>query len=164
MGQNLLSAVGAGSEAVGETSPVSMPPSLIQKIEELENLVNGLFASWLGGGALVPSRRSHRIVSQQVFAVTPVDDRSLQRLEESCRVQAWDISAEGISFTHRSTLPFRTVAATFSLGDGELHTILTRLKWCRFTRQRYYRSGGQFLRTVRPDWEASLDLTQLADG
>lgn len=68
---------------------------------------------------------------------------------ESKLVQGRDISLGGISFTHADPLPCRLVAVTFIQSEDKLDSVVTKLTWCRFMRDGLYRSGGQFLRTVR---------------
>lgn len=137
---------------------------LIRRICDLDGVVEGLLAEWIGGRALLHGRRSHRVISRRFFSLTPVCEQTLQPAGATCRVQAYDLSPDGVSFTHRGTLPYRFVAATFQPAAGDPQTVLTRLKWCRFTRKQEYRSGGQFVRIIRPDWETEFTLDLLPAG
>jgi hypothetical protein len=138
--------------------------SLVERLQDLEGLINHLFASWLGAVPLIPSRRSHRLPNRQPVAVTPLDEASLEPNGVTQRVFAWDVSTGGLSFLHRDTLVCRTIAVTFQFEPGEFQSVLTRLKWCRFTRSGQYRSGGQFLRTIVSPHEAEVDFARLPTG
>ena len=59
-----------------------------------------------------------------------------------------DISKGGISFAHEQPLTCRKIAVTLQLDDGGCESIVTELKWCRFTRDGVYHSGGQFQRMI----------------
>lgn len=134
------------------------------RLQSLASIVDGLMAEWIGSKALIAARKSHRVPTRQFFGITPLCDETFEPLAESCRVQAYDLGTDGLSFIHQNTLPFRMVAATFQLADGELESVVTRLKWCRFTREGHYRSGGQFVRTIHLGWEESLMVEDLTMG
>ena len=138
--------------------------TLVERLQDLEKLIDALFASWLGALPLVPSRRSHRLPHRQSLAVTPLDDATLEPTGLTQRVTAWDVSTGGLSFLHQHTLLCRTIAVTFQFEPGEVQSVLTRLKWCRFTRSGHYRSGGQFLRTIAPPPDAERDFDLLPPG
>ena len=152
--------------AAGQRHAPQMPADgqLIRRISDLERLVDGLMVEWVGNRAPLYGRRSHRVPTRQFFDVTPLCDCGVESVGDSYRVQAFDLSTDGLSFVHSEMLPFRFVAATFELADSTLQTVVTRLKWCRFTRKKQYRSGGQFLRVLEPDWEGPTPANGLSTG
>lgn len=137
--------------------------SLVERWQDLEGLVETLFVSWLGSPPLM-SRRSHRVPHHQPLALTPLDDATLEPNGVTQRVAAWDLSSGGLSFLHQNTLVCRIIAITFGFPSGDFRSVLTRLKWCRFTRNGRYRSGGQFLRTIAPPRDAEVDFDLLPAG
>jgi hypothetical protein len=153
-----------GACAVETSVAARCGESLVERLQDLDGLIETLFASWLGSLPLVPSRRSHRLSNRQLLALTPLDDASLAPNGVTQRVAAWDVSAGGLSFLHRETIVCRTIAVTFQFAPEEFRSVLTRLKWCRFTRNGQYRSGGQFLRTMIPPRDAEIDFNLLPPG
>ncbi|MFQ5733070.1 MAG: hypothetical protein ACE5KM_14105, partial [Planctomycetaceae bacterium] len=150
MSNRLLAACGATDP--GPDTPIpfhrDVDRTVVRRIHDLKSTVDGLMGEWIGARGLLYDRKSYRVVARQFFGLTPLCDDTWKPIAESYRVQAFDLSTDGVSFMHQKTLPYRLVAATFQLADGGLATVMTRLKWCRFTRTRSYRSGGHFLRTI----------------
>lgn len=142
-GRNVIAPLPADS-----STPNQDVSRALQRIHQVEHLVESLMASWLDTGEFVHGRKSHRVRNHARFVVTPLDDEGLRLIGESRTATAWDISATGISFTHDHPLSCRYVATTFQRPDGLLETMSTRLKWCRFTRDQRYRSGGKFLKIL----------------
>ncbi|GAB4159357.1 MAG: hypothetical protein Tsb009_36660 [Planctomycetaceae bacterium] len=129
----------------------------------METLAETLMASWLDGAVLLDHRRSHRVNHRVVFAITPFSECGTFPSGDSQLAKAWDISRTGISFTHQEPISCRMAVATFARPDGSVESILTRLKWCRFTKRGEYRSGGAFAKVLSMDFIPDLDLTLLTN-
>lgn len=108
--------------------------------------LNGLWSpqgsSWHASGVALNSQRAHRIPYDDLLWVTPLD--SCDASEPIC-VHARDISLTGLSFLHPDPLPSRRIAVSFCCDDEPGVTVEVELRWCRFTRDRHYLSGGRFL-------------------
>ena len=113
----------------------------------LEGLVQDLEASWQRGGPGWERRQQHRYQFEQSVRLMPLDELSEKPAGTELIVQTRDISASGIGFMHRLPLPYKKVALKLVLpGDTEI-VVVTRLLWCRFTREGHYETGGQFVRS-----------------
>ena len=66
---------------------------------------------------------------------------------ESLVVVGKHLSERGLGFYHPKPLPYRRVIASLE-SNGLWLGFLIDLKWCRFTRQGWYESGGRFLEVV----------------
>lgn len=133
-------------------------------LQDLNLMIEGLSASWIGENRPTPARKLHRRDFLDDFAVTPLDDAELRPDGPMRLVQGRDVCRDGVSFQHRAPLTCRFAALTFRLSDERTESVVARLKWCRFTRSRTYRSGAQFLRLQSFGWERSLNLARLPLG
>lgn len=138
--------------------------SPVHELREMERLIDRLAARWLGNTSPLRPRRSRRKGSHQNFALTPLSDGDLHPIGEMRRVQARDVSRDGISFQHRAPLACRFAALTFPLSADHLQTVIARLKWCRFTRGGTYHSGGRLLQRRQFGWEGTINLEGLPLG
>jgi len=64
------------------------------------------------------------------------------------------LSEQGLGFYHPKPLPYRRVIASLE-NNGSWTGFLIDLKWCRFTRQGWYESGGRILESVASPMEQS---------
>ena len=121
-------------------------PRILQAIREIESLVDGASASWHTSAQVMQSRGLHRFAYCKPLWITPVDELAEQPSCDAIVVDGRDLSPGGVSFVHVAPLPYRIVVVTFQSADGRRASVLTRLNWCRFTRDGRYQSGGRFLR------------------
>jgi hypothetical protein len=135
--------------------------SILPRTREIDSLVRSVMATWNGPGALLQKRRWHRILFRKPIVLTPLDEHSGESDGEPMVAHGHDISLGGISFTHASPLPFRLMAVTLVRADGQPESVVTRLTWCRFTRDGFYRSGGQFLRKIEIRFEQGAEWDAL---
>ena len=163
MAVDLLEFPDVKHDAAGRTVD-SLGLEIQRQILTIQNLVDTVFLSWMGTRPLIPTRRAHRVPSRQELALTKLDDRSLEPVGETTRVYAWDLSSRGLSFVHQSPLACRNVTITIPLPEGGMQSVQTRLTWCRFTRNRHYRSGGQFVRAISTPADAQGDFDSLREG
>lgn len=123
--------------------------SALCRLDEISRLVETLVAAWYESPLVQQQRGEHRIPYNHPLALTPLDDKTEEFIGQTTIVAARNLSVEGVSFSHQQPLPFRKIALTFALPDGEVESMVTRLRWCRFTRDGLYQSGGTFLRTIQ---------------
>jgi len=105
----------------------------------------------------IVSRGSHRISFPERMCVT-----GLNADQTTCSppllVRGRDISIDGVSFTHRRSMPHRHVQMLLPLASG-IESVIVRLTWCRYASRGEYVSGGYFVRqaSVPPsapeDWD-----------
>ena len=119
-------------------------------IISLEGLIQDFEASWQRGGPGWERRQKHRYAFEQSVQLVPLDEQSEQPVGSALVVKTQDISASGIGFQHRVPLPYKKVALTLVPPGGTEITVVTRLLWCRFTREGHYETGGQFVRCSDP--------------
>jgi hypothetical protein len=122
---------------------------LLAGINELERLLNRAGASWHSSPQLIEHRAGHRVRYTRPVLITPLDSEAQEPVAAPFLVTARDLSPGGLSFLHRDPLACRLVAVRFPAIDAFTDAVLTRLNWCRFTREGLYQSGGTFLRAVR---------------
>jgi hypothetical protein len=126
--------------------------TILRSIAELEPLFVGTVASWHSSFSSLHSRRWHRVAYDKPLLITPVDDHTDRPSERALLVRGRDLSLSGVSFTHPRPLASRKVIVRFEAENPATSSaILAILRWCRFRRDGFYQSGGQFLRSVRPD-------------
>lgn len=135
----------------GDTSTTSEATSSRRRwsagaVIPLDGLVNDAEVSWQRGGPGGERRQQHRYDFNQTICLLPLDEQTEKPIGEALYVEACDISASGIGFSHEIPLPFKKVSITLMLPGGNMITAITRLLWCRFTREGRYQSGGQFVR------------------
>lgn len=126
----------------------SIETAVLRRLGEIGGMVDALMASWHSSRQVLHARRWHRFQYHKPVVVTPLDDRTEEPAGPELLAMGRDISKGGISFAHDKPLSSRKVAVSFELDDGSYASIVTELKWCRFTRDANYQSGGQFLHTA----------------
>jgi hypothetical protein len=144
-------------EAAGRSSELSA----MRTFREIERLVAELAASWHASNQVLQRRRWHRVQFSKPLLITPLDADE-NSVDVGFVVTSRDLSVGGVSFMHERPLIYQKVAVTFPMDDCVSESVVTRLTWCRFTRQGSYLSGGQFIRgiTLPPraaeTWERTL--------
>jgi len=131
---------------------------VLDRIQQVTSYVETLIASWNGPTTVVERRRWHRIPYRRSILITPLDDETLEPTGPSQMLPGRDISLGGVSFEHREPMASRKVACTFDPGSGSRESVVVRLTWCRFTKDGWYQSGGQFVQSI------ALDLDQPSSG
>lgn len=95
----------------------------------------------------IERRSSRRYAYPHLIVVTPLDGH-LQPASSSLVSCGKEISLSGIGFYMPQPFPFSKAVITFPC-DSLFHSsisILTELRWCRFTRLGWYENGGRFVR------------------
>jgi len=108
----------------------------------------GLLSTLYPRRQLVERRREHRYPYPCLLPLTPVAADGITPAGESVVVVGKHLSERGLSFYHTSPIPHRRVIASLETTHGTWVGFLVDLTWCRFTRHRWYESGGKFLQTV----------------
>jgi hypothetical protein len=134
--------------------------SALSRLDEISRLIGSIAAEW-GDSVMVHRRQDHRATFTNPLVLTPFDAGLAAPSGEPKLVVGRNVSLQGISFSHELPLPFRDVVLTFALPDGGVESMLTRLKWCRFTRDGQYHSGGRLLHTVASPVGRDIDWNLL---
>jgi|GEM_PF-723398 hypothetical protein len=138
----------------------SVTLSALSRLDEVSRLIDSISAEW-GESIMVHRRSDHRAAFTASVVLTPFDAGLATPNGEPKLVTGRNVSLQGISFVHELPLPFRDVVLTFALPDGGVEAILTRLKWCRFTRDGQYHSGGRLLHSVTSPIGRDIDWNLL---
>ena len=134
-----------------EAPPCGWPVPALLGLRELARLRSAVAASWHTFPPLLQQRAHHRVRYAKPVLVTPLDDRTEEPLASPLEASGHDISLTGMSFMHEEPLACRLVAVRFPAGEVSIDAVVTRLNWCRFTRDGLYQSGGVFVRAVPLD-------------
>ncbi len=135
--------------------------SALHRLQEIDCLIEKLVASWHRTDRILLTRRWHRAGFEKPLALTPLDEITEKPIGDPLPASGRNVSVHGISFSHLDPLPFRKIAITFPDENDIQISVVTYLKWCRFTRESVYHSGGHFLRTIElllPQQFEFLDL------
>jgi hypothetical protein len=131
-----------------DDSAAGADEAVLQRLHTMTSYVETLVASWNGPSTFVERRRWHRVPYDRAILITPLDDETNEPVGPSQRVRGRDISLGGVSFDHRETLACRKVACIFEPDSPKSESVIVRLTWCRFTKDGWYQSGGQFVQSI----------------
>lgn len=124
--------------------PVTVPPR--SRLAQLTKTG----ACWVKSGTVLQSRLAMRTAFAEPIVITPWCEKADCPAGHSLLADGRDVSPTGISFWHRESLPFRTVAVSYrgsgrdETSEWSVETLLVRLLWCRFSQNGKYLSGGRF--------------------
>lgn len=125
------------------TIPLAAPTDTLVR-ERVWRLLSNLYPV----APLLNRRMEQRYPFACLAHVTPVEEEGVTAPPPMV-VSTKNISENGVSFFHPSTLPYRRVLLSFERDDESSVTFLVDLSWCRFTRQGWYESGGRLLQVVQ---------------
>lgn len=108
--------------------------------------VYGLLSSFIQQDVPVERRREIRHPFPHLIQLTPVGRDGITPEGESVVVAGKDISEHGLGFFHPKPLPYRRMIVSIETPNEQWVSFLVDLRWCRFTRQGWYESGGRFLK------------------
>ncbi len=97
-------------------------------------------------------RRETRVAFPKLLTLIPVQPHDLVPTAAPVKVIGKEISHTGLGFFHTVPLPYQH--AVLRISEGIDAHLLFRFRWCRFLRDGWYQSGGQFLRLL-PSWSAT---------
>lgn len=129
----------------------------LRRLPELNRLADSIVASWYLEPYALSSRQWHRIPCQRSVGLSFFDPRTQVLSSELTIVECRNLSIEGISFSHDVPIFSREVGITFDLDGPDREFLIVRLAWSRFSQDRVFQSGGQFLYQMNSD--ASLSET-----
>jgi len=99
-------------------------------------------------GQLPERRQNQRHPFPYLVRLNRVASDGQNPTEESIVVVGKHISESGFGFYHFQPLTDRRMIASFETASGQRIAFLLDIRWCRFTQQGWYESGGRFLRAV----------------
>ena len=123
----------------------------LRRIPELSKLAETVVASWCLEPASFSRRKWHRIPFERPIGLAPINRVSKQLEPELQIVEGRNLSLEGISFSQPQPISSREVAITFDMDKPVLEFLVIRLAWSRFSENRIFQSGGNFLYQVEAD-------------
>ncbi|WP_417381986.1 hypothetical protein [Gimesia sp.] len=123
----------------------------LRRIPELSKLIDSVVASWYLEPSSISSREWHRIPCQRPLGLAVFNPQTRQLESDLQIVTGRNISVRGISFTHPTHIYSREVAVTFDLDKPVKEFLIVRLAWSRFSEERVFQSGGQFLYQIKVD-------------
>jgi hypothetical protein len=118
--------------------------------DEVLTQVWGLLSSLYPVNGPMERRRETRYPFPHLIHLTPVGDDGTTPCGDSIVV----VGKRGVGFYHEAPLPYRRMIASLESGGGHWFGFLVDLSWCRFTRQKWYESGGRFLEAVTSPLES----------
>jgi hypothetical protein len=127
----------------------SPPSHLTLKLDAAEPPLKGQVWSLLS--SMYPQserRRTERFPYPKLVYLTPVASDGVTRAGDTVVVAGKHLSERGLGFYHPGPLAHRLVVASLEKAPDEWLHLLLDVSWCRFRRQRWYESGGRFLRSV----------------
>jgi hypothetical protein len=115
--------------------------------DEVRTQVWALLSTLYPKVTVVERRRETRYPFPFLIYLTPVDDDGTP-CGESIVVVGKHVSERGLGFYHAKPIAHRRVVASLERPHNGYYAFLLDLRWCRFTRQGWYESGGRFLESV----------------
>jgi hypothetical protein len=116
--------------------------------DDIRTQVWGLLSTLYPKVAVVERRRETRYPFPFLIHLTPVGEDGMTPCGENIVVVGKHVSEWGLGFYHPRPLPHRIVIASLEGPRQGWYAFLLDLRWCRFTRQGWYESGGRFLEAV----------------
>jgi len=107
----------------------------------------GLMSSLYPKPEILERRQESRYPFPYLIHLTPVADDGITPQGESVVVGGKHLSERGLGFFHPKPLPYRRMIASLEC-NGHWVGFIIDLRWCRFTKQGWYESGGRLLQSV----------------
>ena len=127
-----------------------LPDGNVASDDDIRTQVWGLLTTLYPRAQWTERRRDQRYPFPYLVHLTPVAPDGVTPQGESVVAVGKHLSEQGLGFYHPKPLPYRRMIVSFESGAGSQVAFLVDLTWCRFTRQRWYESGGRFVQTVDP--------------
>jgi hypothetical protein len=121
-------------------------------IDDVRLQVWGLLSNLYPKQEFMERRTETRYPFPYLVHITPVGPDGVTVQGETVVVVGKHLSEQGLGFYHPKPLPYRRVIASLE-SNGRWLGFLLDLKWCRFTRQGWYESGGRILESVTSPME-----------
>jgi hypothetical protein len=123
-------------------------------VDDVRLQVWGLLSTLYPKQEFMERRNETRYPFPYLVHITPVAADGVTPQGDTVVVVGKHLSEQGLGFYHPKPLPFRRVIASLE-NNGRWIGFLLDLKWCRFTRQGWYESGGRILESVSSPLEQS---------
>ena len=120
----------------------------VQAADVVKQLLRNTEAERLG----YDRRKEERFAFPQLVLLTPVNRGDLQTVGAPLGAVGKHLSVGGFGFYHHQPLPYQHLVLTVNDMAANQLGLLLRLKWCRFLRDGWYESGGQFVKLLT-DWQ-----------
>ena len=124
-----------------------LPNDAISLVDDVRLQVWGLLSTLYPKQEFMERRHETRYPFPYLVHITPVAADGVTVQGETVVVVGKHLSEQGLGFYHPKPLPYRRVIASLE-DNGRWLGFLIDLKWCRFTRQGWYESGGRILESV----------------
>ncbi len=121
-------------------------PDLCQE-DDIRRQVMALMSALYTEREISEKRHENRIPFPYLIHLTPVADDGITPQGKSIAVVGKHLSKRGLGFYHPKPLPYRRMIASLEY-NGHWLGFLVDLRWCRFTKQGWYESGGRFLQSI----------------
>jgi hypothetical protein len=122
------------------------------QVDDVRLQVWGLLSTLYPKQEFMERRNETRYPFPYLVHLTPVATNGNTPEGETIVVVGKHLSEQGLGFYHPKPLPYRRVIASLE-SNGCWLAFLVDLKWCRFTRQGWYESGGRILESVSSPME-----------
>ncbi|MCC6126795.1 MAG: hypothetical protein IT426_17670 [Pirellulales bacterium] len=124
-----------------------LPDANTSVVDDVRLQVWGLLSTLYPQKDFLERRNETRYPFPYLVHITPVAADGVTVKGETVVVVGKHLSEQGLGFYHPMPLPFRRAIASLE-NNGRWVGFLIDLKWCRFTRQGWYESGGRILESV----------------
>jgi hypothetical protein len=130
-----------------ETRIDMIPNESASIVDDVRLQVWGLLSNLYPKQEFMERRSETRYPFPYLVHITPVGQDGVPIPSDTVVVVGKHLSEQGLGFYHPKPLPYRRVIASLE-SNGRWMGFLMDLKWCRFTRQGWYESGGRILESV----------------
>ncbi len=96
---------------------------------------------------MLERRQENRYPFPQLIHLTPIAEDGITPEGKSVVVVGRHLSRSGLGFYHPKPLSYRRMIASLECHGHWLGFIID-IRWCRFTQQGWYESGGRFIKAV----------------
>lgn len=124
-----------------------LPDDNTTLVDDVRLQVWGLLSTLYPRQEFMERRAETRYPFPYLVHLTPVAADGTTVEGETVVVVGKHLSEQGLGFYHPKPLAYRRVIASLE-NNGRWIGFLLDLKWCRFTRQGWYESGGRILESV----------------
>jgi hypothetical protein len=137
-----------------ETRIDIIPSENASIVDDVRLQVWGLLSNLYPKQEFMERRTETRYPFPYLVHITPVGQDGNPIPSDTVVVVGKHLSEQGLGFYHPKPLPYRRVIASLE-SNGRWLGFLMDLKWCRFTRQGWYESGGRILESVNSPLDPS---------
>jgi hypothetical protein len=119
----------------------------LRQDDNVRKQVRGLMSSLYPKQEILERRSESRYPFPYLIHLTAVADDGVTPQGESIAVVGKHLSERGLGFYHPKPLPYRRMIVSLEC-HGHWVGFLIDIRWCRFTKQGWYESGGRFIQPV----------------